>query len=158
MATPMRRSDFLLSFLVVRAFTLLFELPPLLLFTRFVFDVRIEGSLVAVYVCALVGALMFAVMGLLLASRATSTQVVTGLINVVSFPMMLCSGIFFASSRFPDALLPVIRALPLTALNDALRAVVLDGASLASVADRLLVCATWGVVSFVLALRLFKWR
>jgi ABC-type multidrug transport system permease subunit len=158
MATPMRRTDFLFSFLVVRALLLLTELPPLLFFARFVFDVRIQGSVAALVVVALVGGLAFAVMGLLLASRAEHPQVVSGLINVVSFPMYLCSGVFFSSSRFPDAAQPYLRALPLTALNDALRAVMIDGASLASVADKVGICAAWGVVCFALALRLFKWR
>ena len=158
MATPMRRSDFLLSFLVVRSFTLLCELPPLLLFARFVFDVRIQGSIVTLAGIALVGGLTFAVMGLLIASRAENPQVVSGLINAVSFPMYLCSGVFFSSARFPDAIQPLLRALPLTALNDALRAVMIDGASLASVADRVGLCALWGVGCFLLALRLFKWR
>lgn len=158
MATPMRRTDFLFSFLVVRALLLLTELPPLLLFARFVFDVRIQGSLVALGLIALVGGLTFAVMGLLLASRAESPQVVSGLINVVSFPMYLCSGVFFSSAKFPEAMQPFIRALPLTALNDALRAVMIDGAPLASVAGKVGVCAAWGLGCFVLALRLFKWR
>lgn len=158
MATPMRRTDFLFSFLIVRALLLLTELPPLLLFARFLFDVHIEGSIASLALIALVGGLTFAVMGLLLASRAENPQIVSGLINVVSFPMYLCSGVFFSSSKFPDSLQPLIRALPLTALNDALRAVMTDGASLTSVAGRLGVCAAWGVGCFVLAIRLFKWR
>ena len=158
LATPMRRSDFLLSFLVVRSFTLLFELPPLLLFARFVFDVRIEGSIAALVAIAMVGGLTFAVMGLLIASRAENPQVISGLINVVSFPMYLCSGVFFSSARFPDALQPFLRSLPLTALNDALRAVMIDGASLVTVARPVGVCAAWGLGCFLLALRLFKWR
>jgi ABC-type multidrug transport system permease subunit len=158
MATPMRRTEFLLSFLLVRAVLMLAELPPLLLFARFVFDVRIAGSLVALFVIAMIGGLSFAVMGLLIASRAESNQVVSGLINVVSFPMYLCSGVFFSSSRFPDALQPVLRALPLTALNDATRAVMIDGASFASQAERIGICAAWGAGCFALALRLFKWR
>lgn len=158
MATPMRRADFLLSFLIVRALTLLAELPPLLLFARFMFDVHIAGSIVTLVLIALVGGLTFAVMGLLIASRAENPQVVSGLINVASFPMYLCSGVFFSSAKFPDAMQPFIKALPLTALNDALRAVMIEGASLASVADRVGICAAWGVGSFVLAMRLFKWR
>ena len=158
MATPMRRADFLLSFLIVRALTLLAELPPLLLFARFMFDVHIAGSIVTLVLIALVGGLTFAVMGLLIASRAENPQVVSGLINVASFPMYLCSGVFFSSAKFPDAMQPFIKALPLTALNDALRAVMIEGTSLASVADRVGICAAWGVGSFVLAMRLFKWR
>lgn len=158
MATPMRRTDFLFSFLIVRAALLLTELPPLLLFARFVFDVRVVGSLVSVLLIALLGGLTFAVMGLLLASRADNPQVVSGLINVTSFPMYLCSGVFFSSSKFPDAMQPFIKALPLTALNDALRAVMIEGASLGGVATELAICAAWGLGCFALALRLFKWR
>lgn len=157
-ATPMRRSDFLLSFLLVRAVLLPFELVPLLVFARLVFDVSVRGSLATLVLTALVGGLTFAVMGLFLACRAENPQIVSGLINVVSFPMYLCSGVFFSAARFPDALQPVIRVLPLTALNDALRSVMIDGASLAAVAGKLAGCAAWGVASFVLALRLFKWR
>lgn len=157
-ATPMRRSDFLLSFLLVRAVLLPIELAPLLLFARFVFGVGVQGSFVTLFVTALVGGLTFAVMGLFLACRAENPQIVSGLINVVSFPMYLCSGVFFSSSRFPDALQPVIRWLPLTALNDALRATMIDGAGIAQVADKLLMIGGWGVVCFVLAVRLFKWR
>ncbi len=158
MATPMRRTDFLFSFLVVRAVLLLTELPPLLLFAHFVFDVHVVGSLVSLVLIALLGGLTFAVMGLLLASRAENPQVVSGLINVASFPMYLCSGVFFSSSKFPDVMQPFIKALPLTALNDALRAVMIEGASLRSVGTQLAICAAWGLGCFALALRLFKWR
>jgi ABC-type multidrug transport system permease subunit len=158
MGTPMRRGDFLFSFLVVRAFLLLTELPPLLLFARYVFDVRVQGSLAVLVLVALTGGLSFAVMGLLIASRLENPQVVSGIINVVSFPMYLCSGVFFSSTRFPEALQPLIRALPLTALIDALRAVMIDGASLRAVGGRVAVCGAWGVACFALALRLFRWR
>lgn len=157
-ATPMRRSDFLLSFLLVRAVLLPIELAPLLVFSKLIFDVGVRGSIFTLALTALVGGLSFAVMGLFLACRAENPQIVSGLINVVSFPMYLCSGVFFSSSRFPDAIQPVIRFLPLTALNDALRAVMIDGASLSEVAGKIASCSVWGIVSFVLAVRFFKWR
>lgn len=157
-ATPMRRSDLLLSFLVVRASVLPFELVPLLVFASAAFDVGVRGSLLALGVAAAIGGLTFAGIGLLVACRAEHPQIVSGLINVVSFPMYLCSGVFFSASRFPDALQPFIRVLPLTALNDALRGVMLDGASLTDVAGELALCASWGLIAFVLAVRFFKWR
>ncbi len=80
-----------------------------------------------------------------------------GLMNVVMMPMFIASGVFFSADRFPAALQPVIRALPLTALNDALRAVVLEGATLASQGASLLVLAFWGALSFAIGLRLFRW-
>ncbi|HVJ89465.1 MAG TPA: ABC transporter permease [Labilithrix sp.] len=157
-ATPMRRSDFLLSFLLVRAALLPVELVPLLAFARVVFDVGIRGSVVTLGVTALVGGLTFAVLGLLLACRAESPQIVSGLINIVSFPMYLCSGVFFSSSRFPDAVQPFVRLLPLTAVNDSLRAVMIDGAPMSAIVDKLGICGIWGITSFVLAVRFFRWR
>ncbi len=158
MATPMRRADLLLSFLFVRALLLLIEVPPLLVFARVAFDVRITGSVLGVGLAVLVGGLTFAAVGLLVASRAETTQTVSGLINLVSFPMFLCSGVFFSASRFPDAMQPLIRALPLTALNDALRAIMIEGASLSAVAAKLAIVAAWGLGAFALAVRVFKWR
>jgi ABC-2 type transport system permease protein len=158
MATPMRRSDFLFSFVLVRALLLVVEVPPVLLFGRFVFDVGITGSLATFVLVVLCGSLTFAALGLLIASRAQTTQTVSGLINLVSFPMFLCSGVFFSASRFPDALQPVIRLLPLTALNDALRDVMIEGASLAQVASKIGIVLAWGLAAFVVAVRLFRWR
>lgn len=157
-ATPMRRSDFLFSFLLVRGLLLVVEMPPLLSFSYFVFDVGIRGSIFTFSVVAIAGALTFSVMGLFLACRAQNPQIVSGLINVVSFPMYLCSGVFFSSARFPDWLQPAIKILPLTALNDAFRAVMIDGASLVAISDKLGILTLWGVVCFALALKFFRWR
>jgi ABC-type polysaccharide/polyol phosphate export permease len=103
------------------------------------------------------GARRFGASASSVASRARRIETVTGLMNVVMVPMFIASGIFFSADRFPDALQPLVRALPLTALNDALRAVILEGASLASQGPRLLLLAAWGGVSFLLGLRLFRW-
>lgn len=158
MATPMRRSDFLFSFVLVRALLLVVEVPPILLFARYAFDVGISGSVASVALIVLSGGLTFAAVGLLIASRAQTTQTVSGLINLVSFPMFLCSGVFFSASRFPDALQPVIRLLPLTALNDALREVMIEGASLGQVGSKIGIVLAWGIGAFVVAVRLFRWR
>jgi ABC-2 type transport system permease protein len=144
--------------LLVRAVMLPFELVPLIVFARLVFDVGVQGSYLTLAATALVGGLTFAVMGLLLACRSENPQIVSGLINVVSFPMYLCSGVFFSASRFPDALQRVIRVMPLTALNDALRATMIDGASIVAVSGKLGLLAGWGALCFVLAVRFFKWR
>lgn len=156
-ATPMRRGEFLLSFVLLRLLFLLLELPVLLGFGWLVFGVPVRGSLALVVAIALAGALAFAGLGLLVASRAQNVQTVSGLINVVMMPMFLLSGVFFSASHFPDPIQPALRVLPLTALNDALRAVMLDGAGLAAVAPRLLLLAGVAAVSFALALRWFRW-
>ncbi len=157
-ATPMQRSDFLLSFLLVRGLLLGAELPPLLIFSYFAFHVGVAGSIVVLCLIALLGAMVFTMMGLLLASRSQSPQIVTGLINIVTLPMYMCSGVFFSAARFPDWLQPFIRALPLTALIDSMRAVMIDGAGVRQIAYPVFVLIVWGLGSFALAIRLFKWR
>jgi ABC-type multidrug transport system permease subunit len=158
LATPMRRADFLLAFVVMRGFFLLVELPVLIGFAVLTFAVPVRGSYALLAGLAALGSLVFAGIGLLVASRAKNTQTVGGLINLVSMPMFICSGVFFSSERFPAVVQPVIRALPLTALNDSLRAVMLEGASLAQVAPQALVMGIWGVAAFGLALVAFRWR
>ncbi|HEY2748510.1 MAG TPA: ABC transporter permease [Polyangia bacterium] len=158
LATPMRKRDFLIAFGAMRGLFLLGELPLLVGFAWLVFHVGVRGSLPLLLACATIGSLTFAGLGLLTASRAENTQTANGLINLVQMPMFLLSGVFFSSERFPEVLQPVIRALPLTALNDALRGVMIDGAGLNAIARPMAIVAAWGFASFALALRLFRWR
>jgi len=157
-ATPMSRAQFLWSFVVMRALFLLMELPVLLGFAWLVFSVGVAGSIALLVGISLVGALAFAGIGLLVASRAQNTQTVSGLINLVMLPMFVGSGVFFSTARFPDAVQPFLRVLPLTALNDALRAVMIDGGSLATVSGQLGLLALTAAATFFAALRVFRWR
>jgi hypothetical protein len=158
LATPMRKTDFLAAIMLSRLLFLVPEVLVLLLFARVAFGVVIQGSLLAVAVLILLGALSFAGIGLLIASRAQTLEAVSGLMNLVMLPMWVLSGIFFSSDRFPEAAQPFIKALPLTPLIDALRNVSLEGASLASQWPQLAILAAWGAGSFVLALRWFRWQ
>jgi len=158
MATPMSRYQYLLSFLFSRLFFLIIEVVTLVGFGYFAFDVPLRGSLAALMLIALLGAVSFGGLGLLVASRARTVEAVSGIANFVMLPMWVFSGVFFSSSNFPEAVQPFIRLLPLTAVNDALRANMLEGASLAAVSPQLLVIVVWGVVSFLAALKLFRWR
>jgi ABC-type multidrug transport system permease subunit len=156
-ATPMRRSDFLLAQVLARMVFLVIEAGVLLGFGSLVFGVPMRGSWLLMTITILIGALSFAGIGLLAASRAKTVEGLSGMLNLVILPMWIVSGVFFASSNFPDPLQPFIRALPLTALNDALRALMLEGASAASVLGELTLLGAWGAASFGLALRLFRW-
>lgn len=158
LATPMRRTDFLLAFVLMRALFLVVELPVLIGFAVLTFSVPVRGSYALLVGLGAMGSLVFAGIGLLVASRAKNTQTVGGLINLVSMPMFIFSGVFFSSERFPEMMQPIIRALPLTALNDSLRAVMLEGASLAQVAPQVIVMGIWGAAAFGLALAAFRWR
>ena len=158
LATPMRKGDFLLSFVLMRALFVLVEVPVLLGFGWLAFGVRLVGSGLLILGISVLGALTFAGLGLLVASRAKNTQTVGGLMNLVMMPMFVGSGVFFSTSHFPDSALPWLRLLPLTALNDMLRAVVNEGAGVQGIARGAAVLAVWGAVSFAAALRLFRWR
>ncbi|HQX81177.1 MAG TPA: ABC transporter permease [Vicinamibacterales bacterium] len=158
MATPMSRAHYLLSYLVWRLLVLVVEVGVPVAFGAWAFGVPVRGSLSALVVISVVASLSFSAQALLLASRARTIEAASGLVNLMSVPMWILSGVFFSAQRFPDAVQPFIAALPLTALNDALRAHMLQGASLAEVAPQLGVLAAWLVICFALALRLFRWR
>jgi ABC transporter DrrB family efflux protein len=157
LATPMRKGDFLASLLLSRLLFMVPEVLTLLVFAWLAFDVRIAGSLLAVLFLILLGSFAFAGIGLLVASRAKTMEAVSGLMNLVMLPMWVLSGIFFSPERFPDWMQWFVQALPLTPLIKALRAVMLDGATLVSQWPEVAVLAAYGVITFVLALRWFRW-
>jgi ABC-2 type transport system permease protein len=155
--TPMRRSDFLLALTSSRLVLMVIEIVLLLGFGVLAFHMRVLGSVFTILLLTTVGAVSFGGLGLLTASRAQKIESVSGLMNLVMMPMWIFSGVFFSSERFPAMLQPFIKLLPLTALNDALRATILQGASLGAQSGRLLVLVLWGGISFALALRWFRW-
>lgn len=157
-ATPMRRSDFLLSFALSRFIFLVPEVAALTLFGWLVFDVHIQGSVVSLGVVALLGGAAFSSLGLLVAARPTTIEGASGWMNLVMLPMWVLSGSFFSYQRFPEVVQPAIRLLPLTALNDALRAVMNEGAPLAGQWHELVVLLAWTAICFALALRIFRWQ
>jgi ABC-type multidrug transport system permease subunit len=156
-ATPMPRRDFLLALLGARLTFLIPDLSVLLLLGTLMFHMPIRGNLGLVILADVVGALAFAGIGLLVACRTTTTEAVSGLMNLVMLPQWLFSGVFFSSDRFPDSVQPFIQALPLTQLASALRRVILEGAGFLDVAPALAILAAWAVITFVLALRFFRW-
>src|SRR6266545_4838797 len=158
MATPMRRSHYLLSFILSRLVFLIVEVVALVGFGWLLFGVAVRGSFAALAGITVLGSFSFAGLGLLVASQAKTIEGVSGLMNLVMLPMWILSGTFFSYSRFPDAMIPFVKALPLTALNDALRAVMIDGAAVTTLGAPLAIVVAWGAVSFVIALKIFRWR
>jgi ABC-2 type transport system permease protein len=157
-ATPMSKAHYLLAHVLSRLLFLALEVTVIVGFAWAFFDVQVHGALWALGALALVGALSFGGLGLLLASRARTIEAVSGLMNLVMLPMWVLSGVFFASTNFPDAMQPFIKVLPLTALNDAMRAVVNEGEAITAVTSEMAILAAWGVVSFALSLKLFRWQ
>jgi ABC-2 type transport system permease protein len=157
-ASPMRRWHFLVSQVLARMVLLPLEVGTILVFAHLAFDVPLSRSWLTLAVVCIAGNASFAGIGLLLACRVESSDTIGGLINVATFPMTIVSGVFFSSARFPEVVQPLIAILPLTALIDALRAVILDGAGIVGVQRSLVVLLGWTVASFVIGLRAFRWE
>lgn len=157
LASPMRRGQYLMSFILARLVLLAPEVTALVGFAALVFGVPVRGSVLSLALASVLGAMCFAGLGLLTACRAQTVEAVSGLMNLIQMPMWLLSGVFFSTANFPEVMRPFIEALPLTALNEVLRGVMIDGASLSALGAPLAICAVWGAVSFAVALRLFRW-
>jgi ABC-2 type transport system permease protein len=155
--TPMRRGDFLLALMSSRLVLMIIEIGLLLTLGVLVFHMKVLGSLFAILMVGAIGAIAFGGIGLLTASRAQKIESVSGLMNLVMMPMWIFSGVFFSYERFPPVIQPLIKLLPLTALNDALRASILEGTPLIHQWSRLIILIVWGSISFALALRWFRW-
>jgi ABC-type multidrug transport system permease subunit len=156
-ATPMRRPHFLMALASSRLILMVIEVGLMLGFGILIFHMRVLGSFLTIILIGALGAMSFGGLGLLTASRAQKIESVSGLVNIIMMPMWILSGVFFSYQHFPAVVQPVIKLLPLTALNDALRATILEGASLASQTGHIVVLVAWGVISFMLALRSFRW-
>ena len=157
-AAPVRKSHLLGAQLTSRLIFLIPEAGALLLFARFALGVPFRGSLFLLAAVSLLGALAFSGLGLLVAARPRTIEGVSGLMNLAMVPMWIFSGIFFSTERFPAKIQPFVQALPLTALNDALRGVMLQGTGLVPLLPEFAVLAVWGTISFLLALKFFRWQ
>jgi len=157
-ATPMRRSHYLFSFMLSRLVFLVLEVAAVVIFAWLVFNFTVRGSWLSLVLITALGGFTFSGLGLLVAARPTTIEGVSGLMNFIMLPMWLLSGTFFSSERFPQVLQPFIKALPLTALNSVLRSVMNEGAALSSNWIPIAILLAWCLVSFVIALKIFKWQ
>ncbi|HSE33542.1 MAG TPA: ABC transporter permease [Pyrinomonadaceae bacterium] len=157
-ATPMRRSHYLLSFMLSRLAFLFLEVAAVVVFASLAFGFTVRGSWLTVSLITLLGGFTFSGIGLLVAARPQTIEGVSGLMNFIMLPMWLLSGTFFSSERFPQVFQPFIKALPLTALNTLLRAVMNEGAPLWSNWIQIAILLCWLLISFVVALKIFRWQ
>ena len=158
MATPMRRSHFLMAMMASRLVFMIPQIVLLLLFSYLLFGVVIHGSWLSILFVVMLGAIEFAAIGLLVASRAKTLETASGLMNLVMLPMWTLSGIFFSYERFPEIVQPIIKLLPLTPVIDALRALMMDGKSITTLFPEIGVMVLWSVIPFAIALAMFRWN
>jgi ABC-2 type transport system permease protein len=157
-ASPMPRWQYLAAFLLSRLILLVIEVGAFLGFARLVFGVPFRGSLLELAFICILTSLSFSALGLLIASRARTMEAASGLMNLAMLPMWILSGVFFSATRFPAVIQPFVRALPLTAAIDALRANMLEGVTLLHLGAPVAVLAAWLVIPFFVSLRIFRWR
>ena len=157
-ATPLRVRDLLISLAISRFIFTAGQVIILLGASWLVFGVEVRGSIFEFCVLIGLGGFCFLALGLLVASRASKYETVNGIMNLVMLPMYVFSGVFFSAERFPEIIGPAIRLLPLTALNDSLRAVMNDGRSISTLGSEMLILVLWTVGALTLAIRLFRWR
>ena len=158
LGTPMKKSHFVAAMMFSRMVFMIPEIIIVLLVSRYVFGVVNHGSYLSVILLVALGAFEFAGIGLLIASRAKTLEAVSGLMNLAMVPMWIGSGIFFSAKRFPEFAQPLIELLPLTPLIGALRHVMQEGASVLQILPELGLIALWGAVTFVVAIRVFRWE
>jgi len=157
-ATPMRRSHYLLSFMLSRLVFLFLEVAAVVIFAWLAFGFTVRGSWLSLSLMTLLGGFTFSGIGLLVAARPKTIEGVSGLMNFIMLPMWLLSGTFFSSERFPQIFQPFIKALPLTALNTLLRSIMNEGAPLWTNWANVAILLAWLVISFIVALKIFKWQ
>jgi len=156
-ATPMKKSVFFSSHVLTRIVLGGVETALLLLFSFFYFKTEITGGFVAFITVFLAGIFAFSGIAILIASRTAKTEVANGLVNAITLPMMILSGIFFNYHNFPDWAIPIIQALPLTVVADSLRSIFIEAAGLADVIKPVLILAATGLVTFAVGMKMFKW-
>jgi ABC-type multidrug transport system permease subunit len=156
-ATPMRKSSFLISHFLARLILSIVEATLLYLFAHYYFDITIEGSLIALAAVFMAGMIAFTGIAVFVASRTAKLEIANGLINVVSMPMMVLSGVFFSYHNFPDAVIPYIQKLPLTMLADGIRSIFIEGTGLREHFIEIFSMTGVGVVFFLAGLKIYKW-
>lgn len=157
-ATPMRKSYFLLTLISVRIILNFIESTLLFIFAWLVFDITIQGNIAALFGIFIAGNISFAGIAIFVSSHTANTEIANGLINVVVLPMMVLSGIFFSYHNFPDWAIPYIQKFPLTMLADAIRSIFIEGAGFTDVAVPSVLMLIIGLLFFSVGLKIFKWH
>jgi len=157
-ATPMKKSYFLMAMMTVRILMNAIEALLVFVFAWLVFDITIQGSLSGLAAVFFAGNIAFGGIAIFMSSRTDNTEIGNGLVNAVVMPMMVLSGIFFSYHNFPEWSIPVIQKLPLTLLADGLRGVFIEGAGFADMLGPSLIMTGIGTVFFLAGLRIFKWH
>ncbi len=157
-ATPMKRSNFLIALITVRVLMNFVEAGLLFLFAWLAFHITVQGNLAALFVLFLAGNFAFAGISIFISSHTAKTEIGNGLINALSMPMMVLSGIFFSYHNFPEWSISTIQKFPLTLLADGMRSIMIEGAGIAETALPAVILSLIGLVFFIAGMKIFRWH
>ncbi len=156
-ATPLKKRNLLIAHMSARLSMNFLEALILVIFARYYFDLKVQGSWLALFLVFIAGNIAFTGIAFLLSSRTSNTEIGNAFVNLVTMPMLILSGIFFSYQNFPDWAIPFIEKLPLTMMADSFRSIINEGATLPDVMDNFLILGIGGVITFFVGLRVFKW-
>lgn len=157
-ATPLRAIEFLAAQIASRLMITLISTVIVFMGTTYFLNIRVDGSYFQLFVVAALGAISMIALALVVASRATSEEFASGLLNLLGWPMMLLSGVWFSMEGTNEFLRFSAQLLPLTHVLEAARATMLDGLGWSHIATNLVVLACMGAVFITLGAALFRWR
>ena len=156
--TPIKPHDFITAIVLARMAIILIQLTVLILFAVTILDVRIVGNFASFYLMIILGTFIFLCLGFCLGSIAKTQQAVMAVGNLVIFPQIFLSGVFYPIESMPELIQPIANLLPLSFVSTAIREIANNGASLLEITPTLIGIAAWFVIAFVLATRLFVWK
>ncbi len=156
-STPMKKSHFLISMIIVRFVMNFIEAALLFLFAHLVFGIQIQGSIPALFTVFIAANIAFSGIAVFISCNTAKTEIGNALINVVVMPMMVLSGIFFSYHNFPEWFIPIIQKFPLTIMADDIRSIFIEGAGFAETIQHSLILSFTGIVFFLAGVKFFKW-
>jgi ABC-2 type transport system permease protein len=156
--TPIKPRDFITAIVLARMAIILIQLTVLILFAVTILDVRIVGNFASFYLMIVLGTFIFLCLGFCLGSIAKTQQAVMAVGNIVIFPQIFLSGVFYPIESMPELVQPIANLLPLSFVSTAMREIANNGASLLEITPTLIGIAAWFVIAFMLATRLFVWK
>jgi ABC-type multidrug transport system permease subunit len=157
-ATPLSAFEFITAQVLSRLILIMLVTVFIFVALRLVLDFRMEGSLLLLFVVALLGAISLIAVGLFVAARFTSEELASGILNFITWPMMLLSGVWFSLEGSAEWLRWIAKVFPLTQMLEAARAIMLDGAGIAAVAPQLFYLAFTALLFLSLGAAFFRWR
>lgn len=156
--TPIEPTDFIASIVMARMTIVLVQLSVLIAYALLVLDVNITGSIPSFYLMIILGTFIFLCLGFCLGSIAKTQQAVMAVGNIVIFPQIFLSGVFYPIESMPELIQPIAFLLPLSFVSTGMREIAINGATLLDITPSLIGIGVWLVISFVLATRLFVWK